>query len=60
VRVWRRPGNPATAVDDRPVRPCHDPAVDLVIAFTNDGAVVGPHPTGARLDLWENVYEASV
>jgi para-nitrobenzyl esterase len=39
--------------------PRHDPAVDKVINFTNTGAVVGPDPLKARLDLWQRVWNRS-
>jgi para-nitrobenzyl esterase len=39
--------------DDRPDWPRHDPESDLLMNFTDDGAVVEPDPIGARLDLWE-------
>ena len=39
--------------------PHHDPAVDKVINFTNTGAVVGPDPLKARLDLWQRVWNRS-
>jgi para-nitrobenzyl esterase len=37
--------------------PRHDPAVDRVITFTNDGVTVGPDLLKARLDLWQAVFE---
>jgi para-nitrobenzyl esterase len=39
----------------RPEWPRHDPAVDKVINFTNEGVVSGPDPLKARLDLWKKV-----
>jgi len=36
--------------------PRHDAAVDELIDFTNTGAVVGPDPLKARLDLWQKVW----
>lgn len=49
-------GNPNGG--DRANWPVHDPAVDQMINFTNDGAaVVGPDPLKARLDLWKRVWE---
>ena len=44
---WRAP---------QPAQHCHDPAVDKVIDFTNNGVVVGPDPLKARLDLWRKVW----
>ena len=41
----------------RPEWPRHDPSMDRVINFTNDGAIVGPDPLKARLDLWQKVLE---
>ena len=41
---------------NRPQWPRHDPAVDKVIDFTNNGVVVGPDPLKARLDLWRKVW----
>jgi para-nitrobenzyl esterase len=41
----------------RPAWPRHDPAVDRVLNFTNDGVTVGPDPLRARLDLWQAVWE---
>ena len=40
----------------RPQWPRHDPAVDKLIDFTNNGAVVGPDLLKARLDLWRKVW----
>jgi para-nitrobenzyl esterase len=40
----------------RPTWPRYDPAADRVINFTNSGAVVGPDPLKARLDLWQRVW----
>jgi para-nitrobenzyl esterase len=40
----------------RPQWPRHDPAVDKLINFTNNGVVVGPDPLKARLDLWRKVW----
>ena len=34
----------------------HDPAVDKLINFTNNGVVVGPDPLKSRLDLWRKVW----
>ena len=45
--------------DGRTQWPRHDPAVDKVINFTNTGAVVGPDPLKARLDLWQRVWNRS-
>src|SRR5580698_4945803 len=41
---------------NRPQWPRHDPAVDKLINFTNNGVVVGPDPLKARLDLWRKVW----
>jgi para-nitrobenzyl esterase len=41
---------------NRPQWPRHDPAVDKLIDFTNNGVVVGPDPLKARLDLWRTVW----
>jgi para-nitrobenzyl esterase len=41
---------------NRPQWPLHDPAVDKVIDFTNNGVVVGPDPLKTRLDLWRKVW----
>jgi len=41
---------------NRPQWPRHDPAVDKVIDFTNNGVVVGRDPLKARLDLWRKVW----
>jgi|HubBroStandDraft_4_1064222.scaffolds.fasta_scaffold01110_11 para-nitrobenzyl esterase len=41
---------------NRPQWRRHDPAVDKVIDFTNNGVVVGPDPLKARLDLWRKVW----
>jgi carboxylesterase type B len=41
---------------NRPQWPRHDPAVDKLIDFTNNGVVVGPDPLKARLDLWRKVW----
>ena len=35
--------------------PRHQPGVDKIINFTNDGVVVGPDPIKPRLDLWQKV-----
>lgn len=44
--------------DGRTNWPRHDPAVDRVMNFTNDGtAVVRPDPLKARLDLWKKVFD---
>ena len=43
--------------DNRPDWPRHDPAVDRVFNFTNDGAAVMPDPFKQRLDLWQAVQE---
>jgi para-nitrobenzyl esterase len=40
----------------RPVWPRHDSAIDRIINFTDTGAVVGPDPLKARLDLWQRVW----
>jgi para-nitrobenzyl esterase len=40
-----------------PAWPRHDPAVDRVLNFTNDGVVIGPDPYKSRLDLWQAVRE---
>jgi para-nitrobenzyl esterase len=40
-----------------PQWPRHDPSVDAIINFTNDGVIVGPDPVKARLDLWRAVWE---
>ena len=42
--------------DGRTAWPKHDPARDRIFSFTNNGAVVGPDPLKARLDLWERVW----
>ena len=47
-------GNPNGG--NRPQWPRHDPAVDKLIDFTNNGVVVGPDPLKARLDLWQKVW----
>jgi para-nitrobenzyl esterase len=39
----------------RPEWPRHDPSVNRVINFTNEGVVVEPDPLKARLDLWEKM-----
>ena len=41
---------------NRPQWPRHDPAVDKVIDFTNNGVVVEPDPLKKRLDLWREVW----
>lgn len=41
---------------NRPQWPRHDPAVDKLIDFTNNGVVVGPDLLKARLDLWRKVW----
>src|SRR5580704_7826936 len=41
---------------NRPQWQRHDPAVDKLIDFTNNGVVVGPDPLKARLDLWRKVW----
>jgi para-nitrobenzyl esterase len=41
---------------NRPQWPRHDPAIDKVIDFTNNGVVVGPDPLKERLDLWRKVW----
>ncbi len=41
---------------NRPQWPRHDPAVDKLIDFTNNGVVVGPDPLKSRLDLWQKVW----
>ena len=41
---------------NRPQWPRHDPAVDKLIDFTNNGVVVGPDPLKSRLDLWRKVW----
>jgi para-nitrobenzyl esterase len=45
--------------EGRPVWPRHDPSVDRIINFTNDGIIVGPDPLRARLDLWQKVFDAN-
>jgi para-nitrobenzyl esterase len=41
---------------NRPQWPRHDPAVDKLIDFTNNGVVVGPDALKERLDLWAKVW----
>jgi para-nitrobenzyl esterase len=41
---------------NRPQWPRHDPAVDKLIDFTNNGVVVGPDLLRERLDLWRKVW----
>ena len=41
---------------NRPQWPRHDPAIDKLIDFTNNGVVVGPDPLKKRLDLWGKVW----
>ncbi len=53
---FAKTGNPNGG--GRPEWPKHDPSVDRVINFTNDGVVVGPDPLKARLDLWAKVLDA--
>jgi para-nitrobenzyl esterase len=53
--AFARGGNPNGA--GRPEWPRHDPAVDRIIDFTNDGVTVGPDPIKPRLDLWEKVFD---
>src|ERR1700730_18293181 len=43
---FAKTGDPNGA--NRPHRPSHDPAVDKVIDFTNNGVVVGPDPLKKR------------
>ena len=51
---FARTGDPNGAT--RPQWPRHDPAVDKLIDFTNNGVVVGPDPLKSRLDLWRKVW----
>ena len=37
----------------------HDLAVGSMINFTNAGAVVGPDPLNARLDLWQKLWSSA-
>ena len=50
---FAKTGDPNGA--NRPQWPRHDPAVDKLIDFTNNGVVVGPDPLKSRLDLWRKV-----
>jgi para-nitrobenzyl esterase len=43
--------------DGRTEWPRHDPTVDRVIDFTNDGVTVGPDPIKGRLDLWQKAWD---
>ncbi len=43
----------------RPQWPRHEPSVDRIINFTNDGVVVGTDPIKARLDLWQRVWSSN-
>jgi para-nitrobenzyl esterase len=53
--TFAKAGNPNG--DGRPDWPQHDPSMDQVINFTNDGtAVVGPDTLRTRLDLWREVW----
>lgn len=52
---FAKTGNPNG--EGRTEWPRHDPSVDRVIDFTNDGIVVAPDPLKARLDLWRQVFE---
>jgi para-nitrobenzyl esterase len=36
--------------------PCHDPAVDRIMHFTNSGVIVGTDPLKQRLDPWQRVW----
>jgi para-nitrobenzyl esterase len=51
---FAKTGDPNGA--NRPQWPRHDPAVDKLINFTNNGVVVGPDPLKERLDLWQKVW----
>ena len=51
---FAKTGDPNGA--NRPQWPRHDPAVDKLIDFTNNGVVVGPDLLKARLDLWRKVW----
>jgi para-nitrobenzyl esterase len=42
---------------NRPEWPRYDPAVDKVIDFTNEGAVIRSDPLKPRLDLWQRYWE---
>ena len=52
--AFARTGDPNGG--NRPQWPRHDPAVDKLIDFTNNGVVVGPDPLKSRLDLWRKVW----
>jgi para-nitrobenzyl esterase len=56
--AFGKSGNPNGMA--RPNWPRHDPAVDLVLNFTREGAAVaGPDPLKPRLDLWRDVWSQS-
>jgi para-nitrobenzyl esterase len=42
--------------DGHPQWPRHDPESDLIMNFTNDGAIMEPDPLHDRLDLWEKAW----
>ncbi|QWW69955.1 carboxylesterase/lipase family protein [Rhizobium sp. WYJ-E13] len=52
---FAKTGNPNGG--SRPTWPRHDPTVDQIIDFTNDGTEVGADPLKPRLDLWEKYWE---
>jgi para-nitrobenzyl esterase len=43
----------------RPEWPQHKPGASKIIDFTNKGAIVGPDPLEARLDLWEKLWRSA-
>ena len=51
--AFAKTGDPNGA--GRPTWPRHQPGVDTIINFTNEGVAVGPDPLRARLDLWAKV-----
>ncbi len=53
----RSPCSPRPAIrTEATARTGHDPGVDKIINFTNDGVVIGSDPIKARIDLWEKVW----
>lgn len=52
--AFGKTGNPNGG--GRPEWPRHDPSIDRMIDFTNEGVVVGPDPLKERLDLWQKVW----